>query len=245
MKRKFVVIDQNALSAEGHFKMYSSSVALAAHEAGHEVTVFWNKRFPLNSISAPYRMAQHFSFTEGEAASRGILPTGDGHFGCELERALVPLRLGSNDIVFIHTCHFVEFAELLETLVNLFPDRRLPYVHIMLRYDPDIFRPRLGRLARQFSIITRSDLLRDKIRFHCDTRLLAEEFQKLFGAPFGVCPIPIDRTTLLPALRNAPKRPPECCDPLVISYLGTARMEKGYHEILEAISSLTRRLSFQ
>lgn len=238
MKRKFVVIDQNALSAEGHFKMYSSSVALAAHEAGHEVTVFWNKRFPLDSISAPYRMAQHFSFTEGEAASRGILPTGDGHFGCELERALVPLRLGSNDIVFIHTCHFVEFAELLETLVNLFPDRRLPYVHIMLRYDPDIFRPRLGRLARQFSIITRSDLLRDKIRFHCDTRLLAEEFQKLFGAPFGVCPIPIDRTTLLPALRNAPKRPPECCDPLVISYLGTARMEKGYHEILEAISYL-------
>ena len=111
MKRKFVVIDQNALSAEGHFKMYSSSVALAAHEAGHEVTVFWNKRFPLDSISAPYRMAQHFSFTEGEAASHGILPVGEGHLGCELERALVPLRLGSNDIVFIHTCHFVEFAE--------------------------------------------------------------------------------------------------------------------------------------
>ena len=39
MKRRFVVVDQNAVSAEGHFKMYSSSVALAAHQAGHEVAI--------------------------------------------------------------------------------------------------------------------------------------------------------------------------------------------------------------
>jgi glycosyltransferase involved in cell wall biosynthesis len=238
MKRRFVVVDQNAVSAEGHFKMYSSSVALAAHQAGHDVTVLWNKRFPLDTNAAPYQTALTFSFTEAEADAQGILPFGEGHFGYELERGLAPLGLESNDIVFVHTSHFVELVELLEYLVGVLPDDRLPYFHIVLRYDPDIFKSRLGRLARLFARIAQSELLSGKIRFHSDTRLLADEYRKLFQRPFGVCPIPIRQDILLPILEIMRKRTAECSRPLVISYLGAARSEKGYCELLEAIAYL-------
>ena len=73
--------------------MYSSSVALAAHQAGHDVTVLWNKRFPLDTNAAAYQTALTFSFTEAEADAQGVLPFGEGHFGYELERGLAPLGL--------------------------------------------------------------------------------------------------------------------------------------------------------
>lgn len=235
MKRKFVIADQNAVSAEGHFQTYTSALALAAHDAGHDVTVLWNKRFQIDTISAPYRMLPTFSHTEGEADARGILPYGEGHFGRELERALRPLRLGANDLVVVHTCHFVELFELLAYFRATPPEANSPSFHVVARYDPDIFRYRMGHLIEQFDAISRSRSLRDKIRFHSDTEQLASEFGKLFGMTIGVCPIPVDLTRLLPKLADGAAPSSE---PLIATYLGTARSEKGYRDLLDAIAFL-------
>ena len=88
MKRKQVIVDQNRTSTEGHFRTYTSSIAFAAHQAGHDVTVLWNKRIPLESVTVPYRMLSTFSHNEGEADVLGILPFGQGNFGYELDAAL-------------------------------------------------------------------------------------------------------------------------------------------------------------
>ncbi|HXY58888.1 MAG TPA: glycosyltransferase [Methylocystis sp.] len=236
MKRKLVIADHNATSAEGHFQTYTSSIASAAHQAGHDVTVLWNKRFPLDSIAAPYRMLLAFTRTEGTAGAQGILPFGQGNFGYELDAAIRPLELGSDDIVFIHTCHYVELVELLEYLAGGLADASMPSFHIVVRYDPELFKYRFARLRTALDTVMRSKLLREKIRFHSDTRLLAEEHQKLFEAPFGVCPIPLDLARLLPALEAAPPQPEP--DLLTVTYLGTARTEKGYREILGALQYL-------
>jgi glycosyltransferase involved in cell wall biosynthesis len=236
MKRKLVIVDHNATSAEGHFQTYTSSIASAAHQAGHDVTVLWNKRFPLDSITAPYRMLLAFSRTEGAAGAQGILPLGQGNFGYELDTAVRPLELGSDDIVFIHTCHYVELVELLECLAGGVADASMPNFHIVVRYDPELFKYRLARLRTALDTVRRSKLLRERIRFHSDTRQLAEQHQKLFEAPFGVCPIPLDLSRLLPALETASPQPKP--DLLTVTYLGTARTEKGYREILSALQYL-------
>jgi glycosyltransferase involved in cell wall biosynthesis len=238
MKRKFVIVDQNAVSAEGHFQTYTNALALAAHEAGDDVTVLWNKRFPIESCSAPYAMGLHFSYTEGEAAARNLLQYGEGHFGFELERALAPLRLGAHDLVLVHTCHFVELVEALDYLVMLPPDRNLPTFHIVLRYDPGVFQCRMSRVIRHIDALSRSRVMRDKLRFHSDTERLAAEFSRLFGTPVGICPIPVDLTRILSALADA-KNEKSLSRPLVASYLGTARSEKGYTDLLDAIAFLT------
>lgn len=237
MKRKFVIADQNAVSAEGHFRTYTNALALAAHESGHDVTVLWNKRFPLETISAPYDMALTFSHTEGEAGARGVLPYGEGHFGYELGRALAPLRLSAQDLVVIHTCHFVELVEALDYFTTLPPARSLPIFHVVVRYDPDVFQYRMRRLIRQFDALSCSDLLREKFRFHSDTEQLAAEFGRLFGVSFGVCPIPIDLARLLPQLAKVASRKAPS-EPLIATYLGTARTEKGYRDLADAIAFL-------
>ena len=233
MKRKLVIVDHNATSAEGHFRTYTSSIASAAHQAGHDVTVLWNKRIPIESVAAPYRMLLTFSRTEGEAGAQGILPVGQGHFGYELDTAVRQLGLDAAAIVFIHTCHYVELVELLECLSGGLADENMANYHIVVRYDPELFQYRFGRLRAALAKVKRSSLLREKIRFHSDTRQLAEEHQKLFEAPFGVCPIPLDLTRLLPALEAVPQQPKP--GPLTVTYLGTARTEKGYGEILGAL----------
>jgi hypothetical protein len=94
---KFVIADQNAVSAEGHFQAYTNSLARAAHALGCEVTVLWNKRFPIGSFPASYSMRAVFSFTEAEAAAPKSFSYGMGHFGFELEgvmhSASVPRRV--------------------------------------------------------------------------------------------------------------------------------------------------------
>jgi len=237
MKRRFVIADQNAVSAEGHFQTYTDTLARAAREIGCDVLVLWNKRCQIESFSAPYDMRRTFSYTEGEAAAHNLLPYGEGHFGFELERALDPLQLGPQDLVIVHTCHFVELVEALDYLTMLPPARDLPTYHVVIRYDPDVFRYRMSRIMQRLDALSLSPLLREKIRFHSDTEQLANAFSKLFAVPFGICPIPIDLKRLLVALSET-QSDKSHVRPLVASYLGTARSEKGYRELLDAIAFL-------
>jgi glycosyltransferase involved in cell wall biosynthesis len=239
MACKFVIADQNAVSAEGHFQTYTNALAIAAQGLGCDVTVLWNKRFPISSFSASYRMEAVFTCTEAEAAARNLAPYGEGHFGFELERALAPLRLGAQDHVVIHTCHFVELTEALDYLASLPPSRDLPNFHIVVRYDPDVYRYRLRPLMRRLGAISRTAQLREKLKLHSDTQQLATAFAALFGAQVGVCPIPVDLDRLLPAAAQA--SPPSPDRPLIATYLGTARSEKGYRDLLGAIAFLRER----
>lgn len=238
MTCKFVIADQNAVSVEGHFQTYTHELACAAQALGCETVVFWNRRFPLAKLRASYRMQGVFTSTEAEAAARNILPYGQGHFGFELERALEPLALGARDHVVIHTCHYVELAEALDYLALLAPIPDLPTFHIVVRYDPDVYRYRMSRLMRRLGAIQRTPHLREKLRLHSDTQQLATEFARLFSLPVGVCPIPVDLGGLLPAVRNAADL--ARVRPLIASYLGPARSEKGYRDILDAIDFLRK-----
>lgn len=236
MTCKFVIADQNAISIEGHFQTYTSELARAAQSLGCETIILWNHRFPLENYHSTYRMLGVFTFTEAEAAARNILAYGKGHFGFELEQALKTLALGAPDHVVIHTCHFVELVEAFEYFLLLPPVPDLPTFHIVLRYDPDVYCYRMSRLLRCLGAIQRTQYLREKLRLHSDTQQLAAEFERLFSTPVGVCPIPVDLGNLLPALRNAAKS--ASSRPLVASYLGPARSEKGYRDILDAIAFL-------
>lgn len=238
MTRKFVIADQNAISAEGHFKTYTNALACAAQALACDVTVLWNKRFPIDSLPANYAMRPVFSFTEGEAAARGLQGYGEGHFGFELETALGPLSLGAGDHVVVHTCHFVELVEALDYLATLPPASELPDFHIVVRYDPEVYRYRMHHLMRRLGAIARTPLLREKLHLHSDTQQLARTFTALFGIPVGVCPIPVDLDRLLSAETHASK--PASPRPLIATYLGTARSEKGYRDILDALVFLKK-----
>src|SRR5207249_3906205 len=58
------------------------------------------------------------------------------------------------------------------------------------------------------------------VRFHTDTRRLADDYGRVCGAEFAVLPIPVN-----PRLRPSNREP---SFPLTVTYLGDARAEKGY-----------------
>lgn len=238
MTRKFVIADQNAVSAEGHFKTYTKALADAAQASGCEVVILWNKRFPIATLSGSCAMQAVFSCTEAEAAARGLIAYGEGHFGFELERALRPLDPGAGDHVVVHTCHFVELVEALDYLATLPPARNLPDFHIVVRYDPDVYCYRTRHLLHRLNAILRTPYLCDKLHLHSDTQQLAQAFTALFGTPVGVCPIPVDLDQLRSATTHAPK--PASPRPLIATYLGTARSEKGYRDLHDALVYLKK-----
>lgn len=238
MTRKFVIADQNAVSAEGHFKTYTKALADAAQASGCEVVILWNKRFPIATLSGSCAMQAVFSCTEAEAAARGLIACGEGHFGFELETALRSLDLGAGDHVVVHTCHFVELVEALDYLATLPPARNLPDFHIVVRYDPDVYCYRMRHLLDRLNAILRTPYLCDKLHLHSDTQQLARAFTALFGTPVGVCPIPVDLDQLRSATTHAPK--PASPRPLIATYLGTARSEKGYRDLRDALVYLKK-----
>jgi hypothetical protein len=127
-------------------------------------------------------------------------------------------------------------SELLDYLVILPPAESLPTFHIVLRYDPEIYLGQIGRLMLRLRAILRTPHLSEKVRFHSDTAQLANAFSSLFNVAVSVCPIPVDLDRLLAVSKDG-----VACStrlPLIASYLGTARSEKGYRDLIGAIAFL-------
>lgn len=166
------------------------------------------------------------------ARVRRRMPDLRNGLGASLLAALDRLGADTQDAVLIHTLGPDDLEDLAAALFAAADrSRSLPRLHLLLRRTPqemDRGRSagrRVGDILQRFAA---SDAWRDRLRFHSDTAQLVAGFSALSAIRFGLLPIVFRHDLLDAALAAAPRASGA---PLTVTYLGDARIEKGFQHL--------------
>jgi glycosyltransferase involved in cell wall biosynthesis len=252
--RQFVLIDHSIEDAAGHHLEYARRVLGAAKAEGFRTVLAVNRR--ARRLDCPEADAVFKSFSQtcwemhaqpvhrtlvGFALRRGSMtadPLKVIRFATELASLVAEAGLTEADIVFVPT---LGGPEALAIAAYSTSEGAQPlHWHLLFRRDvapcASLTKPRetiarwcirsaLDRAARQF---------RAGVRYlYTDTEELTQRYNSLCTGSFQTLPIPIDE-------RLGLKRPHGGIGPLVVSYVGDMRDEKGI-DLLPGIIESVRR----
>ncbi|TCR70038.1 glycosyltransferase [Bosea sp. BK604] len=170
-------------------------------------------RAPLIALASPLLRRQR-------TAAPAALPV----FGEALKSYLIREAFQRHDHVLIHT---VSMAELNSALAALAGWSAGPKLHVVLRRDADEPGIRSGHWATAADAFARVEgdaALAERVAFYTDSTSLSAQYSEIApGIAFRVLPVPYPPSE--PALLGQDRKP----GPLRITYVGDARLEKGYH----------------
>lgn len=232
---KFIIVDQNALAVGGHYHAYTQCIASAAIDLGMEVFVLYNRKFKGHWFPDRVKAIAAFDYSWSEAEARWQTNWDQGNIAYDFFEATRAIELGPHDHVFFSTIGYAELYNVLNHIAESIGITPTCHYHILLRYDPEILASRIMDFVGPFARINRGADLRDYVHFHSDTEGLSGAFTDLLGVPFTTLPIPFLQQPLKTALTAASER---SATPLVIAYLGDARLEKNYNLIPDAVAYL-------
>ncbi len=158
-------------------------------------------------------------------------------FGAELGRYLDAQGFGSQDHVLIHT---INMSELHSAMAALATVEGGPMLHVVLRRDadePGIRSGPWGGAPGAFERLAAAPALARRIAFYTDSAGLARQYGEM--APdllFRVLPVPY------PAPAGHPVGRSRQAGPLRLTYVGDARVEKGYDHLPQLMSELGETL---
>lgn len=144
-------------------------------------------------------------------------------FGEEFRALLVSRSVVAEDHVLVHTLSMPELHALIDVMREA-PSG--PYVHVVLRRDPD--EPNVARDAA--IAFERATALRKRLFFYADTDALAQAYAALGESVVREAPIPL--------LVERPPPRERAAGPLRFVYLGDARAEKGFQLLPAAVARL-------
>ncbi len=231
---RLYLVEQSALAVGGHYFAYARTVALAAQQAGLDVTILQNRRFDGQWNIDGIRVISAFHYTWSEASSMWLRDWRAGNLAYDFQTAVHGQVPGKDDHVLFTTISCAELRALLDFFIELPIASHHPTYHILLRYDADVLRDSWQTYDMLFRRVRSSPLLRNIIRFHTDTELLSEEYGYITGVPFSTLPIPFSQERLKSRLTQKSTT----VSPLNITYLGDARLEKNFAELPPAIADL-------
>lgn len=237
----FYIAEQSALSISGHYYAYTQCVARGARAAGFDVVILENTRFHGDWKIEGVKGVPAFSQTWGEAERQFFHLWAPGNIAYEFVEATRANPPRAGDHVLFPTLGFAELRCILDYLIDLPVSDDLPFIHVLLRYDPELIRISVDLYGALFDKVNATTQLRRKVFFHTDTDLLSAEYARLTGTPFNTLPIPFQQDRLRERL--AAQRPRKAGGPVVITYLGDARLEKGYADFPAALEFLKPQLA--
>ncbi len=157
-------------------------------------------------------------------------------FGQELLGLVASENLEAWDHVFIHT---LAISELHAVIAAFKENERMPHFHFVLRRDaeePTVREDPWGGVAGAFRAIDANDAIRRKFSIYADTKELCIQYEALHdGIKVNLLPIPHE----LPFTVD-PCESKRSSEPLILTYLGNARTEKGFHHLPGLVKALNR-----
>lgn len=254
MSRQFVLIDHSIEDAAGHHLEYARRVLGAAKANGFRTVLAVNRRArPLECPEAD-AIFKPFSRTCWEIQAQPAVRTVVGFllrrdamaaeslhvttFAAELGSLIVESEISEADIVFVPTLGGPEALA-----ISIYSGTKAAVAvqwHLLFRRDVAL-RPSLGalrdRIARwriQSMMILAAQGFNAGVRYlYTDTEELSQRYDSLGVGRFETLPIPLDERLRLKRSR--------CADsPLVVSYVGDMREEKGIHHLPRIIRTLRR-----
>ena len=251
MKRSFILIDHSIENSTGHYLEYARRVLRAARELGFRTVLGTNIRaknimcqeadvvdraftrsYWENQTIAPLRLLSDIARGNGNVASNGHLSYEFAIEICGLMQRATVLR---GDLVFMPTLGGVEligiahYSKLIEAESldwHLLFRRDLPIPTNVLHGKAFIKLMRATTAFKEFY----KQFEKGKPFFYTDTDDLTKQYNELNAFNFSTLPIPIDDSLEIK----------QCTDrtPLIVSYLGDAREEKGIHLLPEIIRDI-------
>lgn len=237
----FYIAEQSAVSVSGHYYAYTQCVARGARAAGFDVVILENTRFHDDWKVEGVKGVPAFSKTWGEAEQLFFHLWAPGNIAYEFVEATRANPPRAGDHVLFHTLGFAELRCILDYLADLPVSDDLPFIHVLLRYDPALIQISIDLFGPLFAKVNAMAHLRGKVVFHTDTDLLSAEYSRLTGTPFNTLPIPFQQKRLRERQSSPRVRKPG--DPVVVTYLGDARLEKGYRDFPAALEFLRPQLA--
>lgn len=252
--RQFVLIDHSIEDAAGHHLEYARRVLGAAKAEGFRTVLAVNERAKLldcpeaDSVFKSFSrtcwemQAQHVHRTLVGFALRRDAMTADplkvDRFTSELAALIREAEVTEADIVFVPTLGGAEAIAI--SAYSSSGGAQPLHWHLLFRRDvaPSASRtkPReaIVRWRIQSALARAARRFRSGVRYlYTDTEELTQRYNSLGTGSFQTLPIPIDERLRL-------KRPHGGNGPLVVSYVGDMRDEKGIDLLPGIISSLRR-----
>jgi len=251
MKRRFILLDHSIEDSTGHYLEYAKRVLRAAKQQSFQTILAVNKGAgeivcqEADIIDRAFtrtfweNQAQTFSKLVLGLFRKGNLFAGNPSFSHQYAKELRAffLRVGTtvDDLVFVPTLGGTElmgiafysgFEDAQDLKWRLLFRRDLPAPGSLVdaRAHLNLFRIRavFAEASKRFK--------KGNLSFYTDTEELSIRYNKLGLGNFITLPIPIDETLCT--------KKKKLTLPLVVSYLGDAREEKGFHLLPDLISSL-------
>lgn len=242
VNQRFILLDHSIEDSTGHYLEYAKRVLRAAKLEGFETVLAVNKSTVEIVCPEADIIDRAFSrtFWENQAQDYGKLvlgllkksspSTGNPNFSRqyakELQAFFLRVGAGASDLVFIPTLGGTELIGV--ALYTGFQDAQNLNWHLLFRRDlptPSSLVDAKSHLnfARTRAAFAEASkrFKKGNISFYTDTEELTTRHNKLGFGNFITLPIPIDETLVIK------KKKPTL--PLVVTYLGDAREEKGFH----------------
>ena len=251
MKRRFILLDHSIEDSTGHYLEYAKRVLRAAKLEGFETILAVNKRAGVITCPEADILDKAFlrGFWENQAQSYGKLALGlitkssriagdpdfSHQYAKELQALFLRVEATTDDLVFVPTLGGTELIGI--ALYSRFKDAQALKWHLLFRRDLPTPNSLLDvKALLNFARVRTAFLEADKqfkkgsYSYYTDTEELTTRYNKLGFGSFTTLPIPIDETLNIKKQKHQP--------PFVISYLGDAREEKGFHLLPDLISAL-------
>lgn len=249
-----MLIDHSIEDAAGHHLEYARRVLGAAKAEGFRTVLAVNERAKLLDCPEADSVFKSFSQTcwelheqpahrtlVGFALRRDAMtadPLKVARFTTELASLIVEAKLTGSDIVFVPTLGIAEALAISEYSAG---DAAQPlHWHLLFRRDvaPQTalmnLRATIARWRIQSALTQAARHFGAGVRYlYTDTEELTQRYERLGAGNFQTLPIPIDE-------RLGQKRPHRGNGPLVVSYVGDMREEKGIDLLPGIIDSIRR-----
>jgi len=244
MPRLFIV-DPNLKSLHGHYFGYAARVGRAAESLGVHAVILGSAELDLPTVTPPVLPSFSQTYWQEMQPEHGEDPylhlgTSARRFADELASALARWEVTADDALFLPYANLAELEG-----VGLLANRlgaALPRLSLLFRRDVDEqgldagVGPRtIGALLRRALGTLRAHPAADRIRVFTDSDTLTDDYAERLQVRVQTAPIPVDERFTALASPRAPR-------PVVISYFGDARTEKGYHRLPGAIGRLVPAL---
>ncbi len=226
-KPKFLLIDPTLQTEIGHHLTYAENVLLTAQKAGFETVAAINRNFHvrLGGADRLQPLFRHdFWGRDTGMCGKPWIPDSPRHFIETVGRLLEKETPTGSDQIFIPNISDSDLQEL----ADFFACGRAPMEsawHVILRHDlPPDPGTRIAAVQRLWKLAA------PKVCFYTDTEELSMQHENVTGVPFSTLPIPVMAEFSLLGVSDDHY-------PLTAAYVGDARREKGFCEMLSLIES--------
>jgi hypothetical protein len=251
MNRNFILIDHSIEDSTGHYLEYANRVLGAAKLFGYRTVLGVNSQAA--EVNCPdadvIDKAFSRSFWENQAISRASLVINYlwkrrkisenqdfiKKYAEELQVFFIRVGAKKGDIVFVPTLGGIELIAI--ALYSATKDAVSLNWHLLFRRDlctigdNFISKARVNhfRTVKCFSEFN-EHFTKGRVAFYTDTEELTAQYSRSVNKNFITLPIPIDDALGIKNRKN--------CRPLIVSYLGDAREEKGFHFLPMLIAAI-------